>query len=185
MDLKEKLFNRVPLKILSYLIRLPHVSHYEREIARTVQVSVGATNQTLRLLLALGVVVRERRGQLYLYRIITGNPLVQEFKKFENILELTELVARLRKICHKVALYGSCAGGEDTIESDVDLFIVSDQREHVLRETRKETKRIRREIRPVVVTVAEYLSMRNKKEVLLEEVDQGIVLYEKSYDPGV
>jgi predicted nucleotidyltransferase len=179
MDFKEKLLNAVPLKIFSYLCRVPHIPHYEREIARSVEVSVGATNQTLKLLLNMGILTREKKGQLYLYRIILDNPIVREFKKFENILDLNPLLLRIGKVSNKIVLYGSCASGEDTIESDVDLFVVSREKEKVLREIRKETRQIKREIKSIVVSVEEYLSMRNKKEVILEEVDKGIILYEK------
>jgi predicted nucleotidyltransferase len=178
-DYKERLFNRTPLKVLSYLCRVPHIPHYGREIARVVGVSIGATNQTLKLLLSLGLVTREKKGQLYLYRVFTENPLVEKFKQFENILDITRLVLRIKAFSHKVVLYGSCAAGEDTIESDIDLFVVTKEKEKVLSEIRKEEKRITRELKPVIVSVEEYLSMRNKKEALLEAVAKGVVLYEK------
>lgn len=179
LDFKEKLLNRVPLKIFSYLCRGSHAPHYEREIARTVDVSIGTTNQTLKLLLNLGIVKREKKGQLYLYRVMADNPVVQEFKKFDNILDLTGLVSRIKDLCNKIVLYGSCATGEDTIESDIDLFIIGREKGEILSEIRKETRQIKREIKAVIVSIEEYLSMRNKKEVFLEEVDRGIVLWEK------
>lgn len=49
----------------------------------------------------------------------------------------------------------------------------------MLREIRKEARRLKREIKPIIVSIEEYLSMRNKKDAILEEVDRGIVLYEK------
>jgi predicted nucleotidyltransferase len=177
--LKGKLFNRVPLKILSYLCRVPHLPHYEREIAREVDVSVGATNQTLKLFLGMEIVDREKKGQLFLYRIIADHPVVREFKKFENILDLNPLVLRIRGISNKIVLYGSCASGEDIIDSDIDLFIVSREKKKVLSEIKKEARLIEREIKTVIVSIEEYLSMKNKKEILLEEVDKGINLWEK------
>jgi len=153
--------------------------HYEREIARSVQASVGATNQTLKLLLTMGVVTREKKGQLYLYRVMPDHPVVREFKKFENILDLNPLLLRIKEVSNKIVLYGSCATGEDTLESDIDLFVVSKEKEKILREIRKEAREVRREIRSIIVDVEEYLSMRNKKELILEEVDKGIVLFEK------
>ena len=74
---------------------------------------------------------------------------------------------------------GSCATGEDTLESDIDLFVVSKEKEKILREIRKQAREVRRKIRSIIVNVEEYLSMRNNKELILEEVDRGIVLYEK------
>ncbi|MEW6571780.1 MAG: nucleotidyltransferase domain-containing protein [Nitrospirota bacterium] len=178
-DFKEKMLNQVPLKIFSYLCRVPHIPHFGREIARTLNVSIGATNQTLNLLLSMGVVTREKKGQLYLYRVIADNPVVKEFKKFENTLDLMQLILKIKGISNKIVLYGSCATGEDTIESDIDVFIISKEKEKVIKEIRKEAKRFKREIKTVIVSIEEYISMRNKKEVLLEEVDKGIVLYEK------
>jgi predicted nucleotidyltransferase len=179
MDFKDRLLNAVPLRIFSFLCRVPHIPHYEREIGRSIEVSVGATNQTLKFLLSMGVVTREKKGQLYLYRIIPDHPIVREFKKFENILDLNPLLLRIREVSNKIVLYGSCATGEDTVESDIDLFIISKEREKILREARKQTRDAKREIKSIVVGVEEYLSMRNKKEPILEEVDKGIVLYEK------
>ena len=179
MDLKDKLLNAVPLKIFTYLCRVPHMPHYEREIARSVEASVGATNQTLKLLLGIGVVTREKKGQLYLYRVITDHPIVREFKKFKNILDLNPLLLRIKEVSNKIVLYGSCATGEDTLESDIDLFVVSKEKEKILREIRRETREVKREIKSIIISVEEYLSMRNKRELILEEVDKGIVLYEK------
>ena len=179
MDFKENLLNKVPLKIFSYLCRVPFTPHYEREIARSINVSIGATNQTLKLLLSMGLVTREKKGQLYLYRVIADSPTVREFKKFENIIDLTDLIIRIRDVCRKIVLYGSCATGEDTNESDIDLFVVTENKVKVLNDIRKETRRLDREIKPVIVRMEEYLAMRSRKEVLLEELNKGIILWEK------
>lgn len=179
LKISDALFNRVPLKIFSYLCRIPHTLQYEREIARSLGVSIGATNQTLKLLLDMGAVVREKKGQLYLYRIVTEEPLVREFKKFENILDLKQLVLNIKGISTKIVLYGSCATGEDTTESDIDLFIISREKEKLLREIRKYAEKLEREIKTVIVSPEEFMSMRNKKESFLEEVDRGITLWEK------
>ncbi len=177
--LKNKLLNRVPLNIFSYLTKVPHTSHYEREIARAVESSIGATNQTLKILLNIGVVIREKKGQLYLYRLSLDSPLVREYRKFENILDVVLLVSKIKGFCNKIVLYGSCASGTDTTESDIDLFIISREKERILREIRKYGKNLNREIKPFIVTIEEYLRLRKNNEPIIEEIDGGIVLYEK------
>lgn len=178
-EYKERLLNRVPLKIFSYLCKVIHSPHYEREIARAIGVSIGATSQTLNLLLNIGLVTREKKGQLNLYRVVADDPLVREFKIFENILDLRQLVLNLGKLSNKIVLYGSCAKGEDTVESDIDLFIISGEKEKLRSEIKKFVEILDREIRPVIVSIEEYLSLRNKKEAFLEEVEGGIILWEK------
>jgi predicted nucleotidyltransferase len=150
---KNKLLNAASLKIFTYLCRVPHMPHYEREIARSVEASVGATNQTLKLLLGMGVVTREKKGQLYLYRVITDHPIVREFKKFKSILDLNPLLLRIKEVSNKIVLYGSCATGEDTLESDIDLFVVSKEKEKILREIRREIKEVKREIKSISPSV--------------------------------
>ncbi len=179
MDYKEKLLNRVPLKILSFLCRVPHTPHYGREIARATGVSIGSANQTLNLLLTMGVVAREKKGQLYLYRVIAESPLVREFKKFENVLDLNGLVLRVQKVSNKIVLYCGCATGKDTSESEIDLFIISGEKTKVLGEIRKEARVMKREITAVIVNGEEFLLMRNNKEELLDELKKGVVLWEK------
>ncbi len=141
--------------------------------------SIGSTNQTLNLLFNMGVLAREKKGQLYLYRVIAKSPHVREFKKFENVLELNGLVLRIQKVPNKIVLYGSCATGEDTSESDIDLFIIRREKSRVLNEIRKEASVMKREIKAVIVSSEEYLLTRTKKEELLGELDRGIVLWEK------
>jgi predicted nucleotidyltransferase len=86
---------------------------------------------------------------------------------------------RIQKVSNKIVLYGSCATGEDTSESDIDLFIISMEKSRVLNEIRKEVSAMKREVKAVVVSGQEYLLMRNKKEALLGELDKGIALWEK------
>ena len=95
------------------------------------------------------------------------------------MLDLNGLVSRIQKISNKIVLYGSCATGEDTSESDIDLFIISREKSRILNEIRKEAGVMKREIKAVIVSGEEYLLMRNKKEELLGELDKGIVLWEK------
>jgi predicted nucleotidyltransferase len=104
---------------------------------------------------------------------------VREFKKFENVLDLNGLALRIQKISNKIVLYGSCATGEDTSESDIDLFIISREKSKVLNEIRKEAGVMKREIKAVIVSGEEYLLMRNKEEEFLDELNKGVVLWEK------
>lgn len=44
-----------------------------------------------------------------------------------NIYELHDIVQLLRDKSIKIILFGSCALGEDTIESDIDVFVLTDE----------------------------------------------------------
>ena len=50
------------------------------------------------------------------------NPSIKNFKIFMTINELTPLANTLKETTEKIILFGSCATGKDTSESDMDLL---------------------------------------------------------------
>ena len=73
----------------------------------------------------------DRKGKCVFTPLI---PLVAitDFKKLINITLIEPLTEELKNISSRIVLYGSCAQGSDTFQSDLDLFIVSDDRELVV-----------------------------------------------------
>lgn len=177
MDNKEKLLNKVPLKILSTISRIPEGFFYEREIARLAGVSIGMANQTLKLLVKMDIINKIKKGKILLYQVNFNHPLVKRFKIFENILGLSDMVLEMKPFCQKIVLFGSCAAGTDNFESDIDLFIISNQKDDLLKIIRNSSQANVRNINPIIVSIEEYLSLRSSNKVLIEEIDKGIVLY--------
>jgi predicted nucleotidyltransferase len=174
--LKRLLLNTSANKILNFLTLHPETSFYDKEISERAGVSRGMTNRLLNEFLKIGLVSRERRGKMWFY-FLNKTPLFKYYRIYENLVELTELVNTLKPFSQKIILYGSTASGEDTAESDIDLFILTEQKDKVLKEIR--AFKTEREIKPVVQTVSEYVISKKKDKAFYEEVSKGITLFEK------
>jgi len=119
---------------------------------------------------------------MYFYSVDSSNAVLIEFKKMVNLLLIEPLAEELKKISSRVILYGSCAVGTDTSESDMDLFVVSNSEERVSNIIARFTfprgfENIR--IQPVIRTPVQLLEARESEQTFMEEVERGIVLWEK------
>jgi len=183
--LKDYIISTNHQRVLSFLSKFADSELHEREIARRIGISYGSANQTLNDLHSAGALERRREGKMCFYRLNLRNPIVQEFKRLNILLLLEPLVQKIKKTVRKIVLFGSCAQGTDTTESDVDLFIVAQDREKVLKVVNSYSPGSRFQqikIQPVVKTPLELLEMENKSDVFLTQVRKGIVLWEKVVD---
>ena len=119
------------LQILTFLARNPDKQFYIREIAKNMNKSVGGTHKTLKSLNEMGFIKENKSGKNIYYQINQKNPSIKNFKIFITINELTPLVNKLKDISEKIILFGSCATGEDTSESDIDLLVLTNEKEEV------------------------------------------------------
>lgn len=177
---KLNLFSGSSLKILYALASDPMRSFYQREAAGEAHVSVGSANRILRTLVDWGLVDREKKGKIYLYRFNVDNPVARQLKVLFNVIELEELTTMLKPLTRRVILFGSCAEGIDVRESDVDLFILTNEKEAVsLIIGRHGSKR---RLAPLIVDVNEFTKLRNEDKPLYEEITRGITLWERDQD---
>ncbi len=125
------IFSIPSIQIIRYLGRRYRDSYYVREISKNLRISLGSASQSLRTLEEAGLVSKEHRGKLVIYRANMQNFLLREFKILLTLLEIYPFIMRLREVASKIILFGSCAAGEDTIDSDIDIFIESDYKKEV------------------------------------------------------
>ncbi len=172
-------------KVLGFLAKFSDQEFYEREIARKLSIAYGSANHALNRLYSAGAVKRRQEGRMYFYSVDISNPAIREFKKLMNILLVEPLMGELKPLAVKIVLYGSCAQGTDTSRSDMDLFVVSDNREKVMQviedfQFPPGFENI--EIRPVIKSPVELLQTEESQQAFLSEVDQGIVQWERVPD---
>jgi len=180
--LQPHLIATINQKVLSLLVKFSDKEFYEREVARKLGISTGSANRALNELFSSGVVWRRREGKMYFYSIDSSNAVLIEFKKMVNLLLIEPLVEELKKISSRIVLYGSCALGADTSESDMDLFIVSNSKEDVSNVVSGFTfprgfGNIH--IQSVIRTPVELLEGGESEQTFMEEVERGVVLWEK------
>lgn len=123
--------NRPALSLLEFFCRHPSGSFYVRETSRKSGLSAGACNQALKLLAIRGFLKVSRRGNQVHYSLDAPNPVVKQFRVFLSVLALQPVVEAVKQHCEKMILYGSRAFGEETEESDFDLFVLAKEVDEV------------------------------------------------------
>ncbi|MCD6568272.1 MAG: nucleotidyltransferase domain-containing protein [Dehalococcoidia bacterium] len=180
--LNSHIITTVNQKVLSFLAKFSDKEFYERQIARKIGIAYGSANRALNELHSTGAIKRRREGKMYFYSVDISNATIIEFKKLVNTTLIEPLIERLKDISSRIVLYGSCAQGADTSRSDLDLFIVSDDRERIM-EAISNFSFLRGyeniHVQPVIKSPAELLEAGESEQAFLEEVERGIVLWER------
>mgnify|MGYP001030018997 CR=1 FL=1 len=176
--------DRFSVKILRFLSQEPLRSYYQREIARTAGVSLGKTNQVLRMLESEEIVLKERRGRMTLYRYNLQNPAARYLKTLFTLIELSALVKQLRRASKRIVLFGSCAEGTDTIESDIDLLTLTDDKKKARRIIDTSRRTLSRRISPILLTPLEFSQLKEKDQPLYGQVSRGITLWQEEQAPS-
>lgn len=176
-------------KLLRFFLLHPGQSFFEREVSRKTNLSPSSTNHALNRLFRANLLNRQRSGKMCFYSIDKTNPYLKEFKVLNNLLFIEPLVERLKKHSHKLILFGSWAEGADTENSDIDLFVVSSEKEQVLSIINKfsySTKLGNRKIQAIIRSPQQLLKKQDKQERLfLEQVEKGKILWEREINEDI
>jgi predicted nucleotidyltransferase len=172
-------------KVLYYFVKFSDQEFHERELVRRLGIPAGSANRALNELYASAVIRRRQAGKMFFYSFDTDIPIITEIKKIANFTLLEPLIETLKPLTNRIILYGSCALGTDTSGSDIDLFIVTNDRLGVLERIDnfhfpKGYEDI--QIQSVIRTPVELLESGESDQVYLEEVERGITLSERIID---
>jgi predicted nucleotidyltransferase len=164
------------LQILTFLARNPDKQFYIREIAKIMNKSVGGTHKTLKSLKEMNFIKENKSGKNIYYQINQMNPSIKNFKIFMTINELTTLVNKLKEISEKIILFGSCANGEDNDKSDIDLFVLTNEKGKVNKKILN--TKFNRKIQAVVVNTGDLMKIKEKDKGFYQEINKGITLWD-------
>lgn len=139
-------------KILSFLIRNPDKEYFDREVSKLTGASRAGTNFALRELAEKGLIL-------------------------QNIVFLHPLIEKLKKLSLRIVFYGSAAKGENTTESDIDVFILTRTPDEVEKIIFKD--KLREKIQYVTHTPNDFIKSKKRNPTFYKEVEKGIVLWQK------
>ena len=172
------IFSGTSFMLLRFLGRHYHDGFYVREIARLLGMGVGSVSETLAHLADAGLVHREERGRLVIYRAAMESPLLREMKVCATLIELNPLLLRLRGVATRVILFGSSVAGDDTDESDIDLFVETNDTKAAAERIATVQAGLDREISPLILTPGEFRSLKTADPALYERIRAGKTLIE-------
>ena len=174
--MKKILFATNSQKILEYLIQTSGEEYLSREIQIDVKISKAGTNFALNDLVSAGFVRRKKRGKMYLYAVNFDHPIIKQLKVLKVIVFLNSLLKKIRNKTQKIILYGSSSRGENTKDSDIDLFVVTNSLPEVEKIIKNSSKG--KIIQLIVRTPLKYIEMEKTDPIFYAEIERGIILWE-------
>ncbi len=175
---KMNLFSKTGIKLLEFLLRNTEKQLYERQISSESGISIGATNEMMKIFAEASIVSREKKGKMYFYTVNMENPVVRQFKILFNIIEISNLLERIKPFSSKIVLFGSSAEGLDTDDSDIDIFILTSNKENVRSELG--ISRTSKKISPIIIENHRISSFKKENAPLYQNIKRGIVLWDKN-----
>ncbi len=132
---EDLLDSKVKLKLLIHLFGQPEVEMSERELARVLEVSNFSVNRLMRFFEERNLVERRRIGKMTIWRLKSGSyhhqllgQILGQFLSFPHPIEHLKKIVQesypLKQV-RMIYLYGSVAGGRESYNSDIDLFVVT------------------------------------------------------------
>ena len=172
----QELFRRSARVLIAHLGRNYSQKFHVRELARSLDYDVSIISKNLKQLEEAGLVTHEDVGNLVFYQANMKSVLLRQLKICLTLLDLTDLIRDLDPFTTNCFLYGSCAKGEDTYESDIDLFIETPDKKAVQSILSTYQRKIARTLSPIVNTPDETYRLKTKDKILFTHIQQGIIL---------
>ena len=179
-----KLFaNPTLVEILSLLFLNPEEEFYQSDLAKKTQKGLIQVQRAIKVLEEVGLVSSTRRGRMIYYKAVRNHPAFDDLKRlFLKTISLGNSIQQALLPFHDniclAFIFGSVARGDESIDSDIDLFIVTDI---TLRELAKAlgplSKGLQRELNPVVFELSEFQNKISKNDHFLVEVLQAPKLW--------
>jgi predicted nucleotidyltransferase len=166
------------MKVLYLFHEDPMQELHEREVMRRAGISEGSANKILRQLSEIKVLERSKRGRMVFYRLNMRNPVTRQFKVLFNVYSMNDLAEEIREDCKKIILFGSCSEGTDVKGSDIDLFILTNEKDRAKLRISDYQKKVQKRIAPVVVNSNEFIKLKKEDTPLYERILKGITLWE-------
>lgn len=180
IGLADALFTKVQQRVLGVLFGNPGRTFYANEIIALAGSGVGAVQRELARLAASGLVTVARVGKQKHYQANADSPVFEELRGL--VLKTSGLADVLRTALAPLAaqidaafVYGSVAKGQDSVVSDIDLMVVSENLTHadLFGAIEAAVSRLGRNVNPTVYSRQELdKRIREKNAFITRVLDQ-------------
>jgi len=170
-------FNRKGWVILNYFLDNPNKETHLRDIAKELKVSSSTAKIALDNLLKENFIIENKVANLRLFKCNLDNLVVRKLKTAKNLewLNKTKIVEKVKKELNPISivLFGSFAKGDNGERSDIDILVISDNKN-----TFKENFLGRHELQLIVMKPVEWHKKgKNEDPFYLEVIINGIPVY--------
>ncbi|MFW6014636.1 MAG: nucleotidyltransferase domain-containing protein [Candidatus Nanoarchaeia archaeon] len=120
-------FSKTDWKTLDIFMDNPYVEYHLRDIARLAKISSSSAKRALDNLVKTGLVNEKNKANLRIFSANNSEILFKQLKISKNVHFTKSLVEKLKPAI-AVILFGSFAKGENSVESDIDMVVISNKR---------------------------------------------------------
>ena len=175
--IKSLLFSTNTQKALDFLLSHPDEEFFDRQVSKLTGISRSGTNTALRNLAKAHLITRIKRGRMFFYTIDNRDFLIKQLKILQNLTLLYPLIQKLKTHCLKIILYGSSALGQNSEDSDIDLFVLSRYPKKVKEIIYRNA--FREKIQYIIATPGEFAKLKKENIVFYKEISNGITLWKQ------
>lgn len=169
---------RAEEKIKEFFFQHPTMKIHLRALARAVKLSAPATKTACERLEKEEFLERKQEPPLVVYTAAHESRRFREEKQLWNLRQLRKsgFIEYVNDVLARPAiiLFGSFAKGEDWERSDIDLFIVADEKRELELEPYEES--LGKEFQVFLHTRQEFREMKRTSRELLNNVLNGVIL---------
>jgi len=164
-------------KILRLFAMNPESSFYGRQISGKLGMSLGAVHKALLSLEKRGLLESQQVGRTKLYQNVSSSAIIRTFKVLNTLLLLEPLVERMKEMAGRIILFGSHSMGTFAASSDLDLFIVTGEKEEIAKKIALFVRKSGLDIRPIIKDQVEWVELEGKSPEFFAELCQGITIW--------
>lgn len=163
-------------KIIMFLADYPEREFYSQEIANKVKGSKASASGLLKVLSRQGVIFKKVKGRMKFYQINLKSPELKKLRINSSLEKMNSLLPKIEKLSQRIILFGSASRGEQTSSSDLDLFILSRDKDKVRVALKKANVGSR--LKPIIKAPGEWSEMEITEPEFYREIKNGIILYD-------
>lgn len=164
-------------KVLNFFLAVKSDWFVRAVIEKKTGLSKAGVNLALKELLKYGLISKDKKASVFIYRLNNDNPAVKQFKVLKVMAEISGLTARLKVLSQKIILFGSASRGENTPASDIDLFVLT--RSEAEAKKIIKASRLSGKIQLIAKTASELELIKKNDPYFFKEIDRGITVWQK------
>ena len=161
-------------RVLAYLLDSGGEELTESDVRAALELPRATAHVALRALVEQGVALERRVGRTALYWVDGTDAFIGSLKVARAIRRAQIAILPVREAIDLVVLYGSASKGEDRQGSDVDILVVTEDKDTVLGELARHQW-----LQPVVMTSAEHMRLIADGGTFATDVSRGTVIWER------
>jgi predicted nucleotidyltransferase len=170
------LFKKPVFDIMSFIFNNSTGEFYEKRIAETTNISVGACNKYMKKLSKIEFLHVEKRGKMNFYKLNRENILVKQLKIIFTLDSplVNEIKEKMKGERTEIFLYGSFARGEDVEDSDFDVLSIAtrEEQDEITTNLRKIGDKYKKKISIAYFTRNDWMKMKVEDPAFYERVEK-------------